>query len=580
MRSSLRREASSKSIGAWLALTSLVSLPLCVAEPAPLNNGPAAVLRVADFGASGDGESDDTPAIQRAIDAAIKIDGTVDVVLEAGKTYRLAARTADASALLIGKARGLTLSGHGATIVAHPANGVISVFDSRTVTIRDLTIDYDPLPFTQARLTEVLPDRAAVRFRIEPGYADPGVGGANIYPDFKNSDAVFLDGAARTFTHHWARIREIESLGPHAFEARFYGSPGMAPFRQPTVGDFIVIKRQFQAGKPARDAAGRFLAVPWANVYVAFSHDVRIERVTSHAAPSMTFVASGSEGVVLDGCRVIRKPHTDRLIAGNSDGAHFKSLTVMPQVHDCMFEALMDDSINIRISSEVVREVHGPRIRLVHGDIATDDIVVEPGQSLTFSRRTDNRYLGVGRVVAVDRIGYRDAWGTLESAIADLESNDLAFVQPTTEAVVSRCEFRSQLKTGLLVCPPAIVSDCLFSDLAYGIHAAFLGDIEGPPPGGLRVERCQFVHPAVAAIALYLPSPVAVPADRQALLAERCRITMANGRGWALEAANQAGIVLRDIGVIAKDGRARAELFHIQDCARVHEENVTFTPGP
>ena len=40
-------------------------------------------------------------------------------------------------ALQIGAARRLTLAGHDATFVAHPSNGVLSVFDSRDVTIRD-----------------------------------------------------------------------------------------------------------------------------------------------------------------------------------------------------------------------------------------------------------------------------------------------------------------------------------------------------------------------------------------------------------------------------------------------------------
>jgi hypothetical protein len=330
----------------------------------------------------------------------------------------------------------------------------------------------------------------------------------------------------------------------------------------------------------ARDGTGRFLGVPWANVYVTFSRNVRIERVTSHAAPSMTFVASGSEGVTLEGCRVVRKPGTDRLIAGNSDGAHFKSLTIMPQVHECAFEALMDDSINIRVSSEVVREVRGSRVRLEHGDTLTDDLVIEPGDVLTFTSGADKRHVGRATVVSVDRVGYRAAWVTLEQAVGGLAAGDLAFLQPRTEAGVSHCEFQSQLKAGLLACPPTLVSHCRFHDLAYGVHAAFLGTVEGPPPHGLRISDCEFAHPAVAAISLYLPTKTAIPVGSEALRAERCRITMSGGRGLAIEAAHQRGITLRDVHVRAPDGRDRPALMRIRGCTEIHEENVVVAASP
>jgi hypothetical protein len=297
-----------------------------------------------------------------------------------------------------------------------------------------------------------------------------------------------------------------------------------------------------------------------------------MERIVSHAAPTMTFVASASEGVVLDGCRVIRKPGTNRLIAGNSDGAHFKSLTVLPEVRDCIFEALMDDSINIKISSEVVEAVQGPRVRLRHGDIAHDGAVIEPGQSLLFLGAGGRRHLGFQRVAAVERLGYRELWVTLDTPVEGLARGDLAFLRPVNEARVSSCQFRSQLKTAVLVYPPAVISDCVFADVAYGIHSPFPGKIEGPPPSRLRVARCEFLRPSVAAIALHLPAVEAGEPGRQALLLEESRIVLGQRRGLALSAYHQSGILLRSVGITAEDGRPRSDLLRLRACADFRDE--------
>ena len=531
---------------------------------------------VAAFGAQGDGKSDDGPAIQRAIDAAITAGRKAEVVFDAGKTYRLGARTSDIAVLQVGRARGLAISGNKATLIAHPSNRLLTIFDSRDVVVRDLVLDYDPLPFTQARLIEILLPEGAVRFRIESGYSVPTLGGEEVYRDFKSSDAVFLDGTTRTFTHDWGRLRNVKGTGPGVFEARFHGSNPASRLGRTKAGDYIAIKQHFSEPPSTRDREGRFLSSSSANIYIAFSRDVRLERVVSYAAPVMTFVASASEGVVLDGCKVTRKPNSDRLIAGNSDGAHFKSLTQMPQIRNSIFEALMDDSINIKISSEVVKEVQGAHVRLVHGDIATDDIVVEPGQYLSLLGGPTKRCLGDAKVLAVKRVGYREVWVTLESAPPELQAGDLAFLRPASDAMVSRCEFRSQLKTALVIHPPCLVSECVFADVAYGVHALFNSNIEGPPPFGLRVTQCEFTRPGVAAIALHLPSLNSGPLGRQSLVADQCRITVAGNRGVALTASHQEGIVLRNVQITAEDGRTRADLIKLNDCTDVSEENVSF----
>ena len=540
------------------------------------NEGVAArgrVFEVAAFGAVGDGCSDDRAAIQAAIAAGCQAGPGSRVVFAPGKTYRLAPRPENFGALMIGAARGLVLDGRGATLLADPSNRILALHDSQQITVQDFQLDYAPLPFTQAELTGVDVPRGQVRLRVASGYAEPAIGGSEIYRDSKFSDCVFLDGDRHRFTHAWLRVRRVESVGRGEYRLAFHGDrrrltnalQGQRP------GDGIGLKMPFPPGILGRNAAGRYLATGVANINIAFCQGVQLQRITSFAAPNMTFNAHGSEAVVLRQCQVRRKPGTDRLIAGNSDGCHLKSLTTMPCLEDCYFEALMDDSIHIKISSNVVTQSRGRRVRLNHGDIAYNDVVLEPGQDLSFYGWEQRRHLGFAEVVAVERTRYRQVWVTLDRSLPELSEGDLAFPRPLTEARVIRCDFESQLKTAVLLRPPGVVRECTFAGVAYGVHAFFNDRIEGPVPFGIHVRDCDFHQPWIAGVATSLPHRDAAPPDTHGLTVEDSRFVIGRGPGRAIVANRQNGVSLRDLTVTTQEERDPQTLIELRDCHNVEQ---------
>jgi hypothetical protein len=264
-------------------------------------------FRVADFGAVGDGKTDDRAAIQRAIDAAVKAGPGSTVLFEKGRVYRLAQHAPAYGMLLLNGADGVSLDGNGATLLCHPANRILAVYASKRVAVRNFILDYAPLPFTQGRMQTVEPEAGFVEFAVSPGYQAPVLGGETIYPNFKSSDCVFVR-ADGTFTRSWLRLREITQPREGTFKARFHGAPKhvSTQLRRTKAGDFIAVKMRVPKGEVLRTPDGRFIATGVANINVAFSRD---------------------------------------------------------------FEALMDDSINVKISSERVKQVRGRRVLVSHGDI-------------------------------------------------------------------------------------------------------------------------------------------------------------------------------------------------------------------
>jgi hypothetical protein len=78
---------------------------------------------------------------------------------------------------------GFELNGSGAQLINTTMGSTLLVSDSSRVTIRDLAIDYDPLPFTQGTIVGF--DRAALEIMVK---VDPG------YPDDPNFLATIADG--------------------------------------------------------------------------------------------------------------------------------------------------------------------------------------------------------------------------------------------------------------------------------------------------------------------------------------------------------------------------------------------------
>ena len=81
--------------------------------PITINVDTSDQVTVADFGAVGDGATDDSSSIQAAVDA-----GTGEVVLQAGKVYRIS------TAIEIENASNFALVGNGSTIKFDDSVGV------------------------------------------------------------------------------------------------------------------------------------------------------------------------------------------------------------------------------------------------------------------------------------------------------------------------------------------------------------------------------------------------------------------------------------------------------------------------
>ena len=200
---------------AVLALSSIaaVSVAETPAELKPIN--------VKDFDAKGDGVTDDTVAINAAIVAAQKQGAGAVVLLPSGR-YKTALG-AEKSIRITG-ADGLTFQGdRDTTIVSGDLDApVFRVLDSKGVTIRNISIDHEPLGYTQGTITSVDIPNMTCEVSIDPGYPAPND------PTFKGSQVhpfVFPEKNYYQLDRYWPNPSEMEKTGEHTWRWKLEGPP-------------------------------------------------------------------------------------------------------------------------------------------------------------------------------------------------------------------------------------------------------------------------------------------------------------------------------------------------------------------
>ncbi|MFN8176828.1 MAG: right-handed parallel beta-helix repeat-containing protein [bacterium] len=243
------------------------------------------------------------------------------------------------------------------------------VFENcRSVRLQGLTIDYDPLPFTEARITALAPDKSWVEFAILDGY-----------PDHHLVERVEIfdpaTGELRRPDAAWAET--FESLGGHRYRiAKRAGYRFDAAKDLEQVGDILVTNDAFPD-----DARGHA-------VWLERCTDVQLEDVTLYASPLFGFAELQCAGVTYRRCRADRRAPADdpvqrgfaRLRSLDADAFHSTEATRGPSILDCTAKFQGDDCVNIHGTYHLIVAASGDRLRIV----TPGRLTIEAGDPVEF----------------------------------------------------------------------------------------------------------------------------------------------------------------------------------------------------
>ena len=381
---------------------------------------PARMVNVRDFGARADGATDDARAIASAIQSAVALGEGSTVVLPAGRyllrtVTQARARSIYTSAepgidlgrigyalkahILLNGLRDLTLLGEPGTVLIlkdATASG-IALERCENVTVENIAIDYDPLPFTQGVVTAVEDAARAFEWKVDSAFVEPPngylalsfdpVGDSN--PRGLGFGNVFdAGGALKTTAGNGGDVplREMREMGGSR-----YACTSDTALRALNVGDRF-------GWAPRAPLGGHAVAL-------TLSNRCRIVNVTVHAAPVLAFLANDCDGLVFQRCTIGTPPGSERLFAANADGIHAKSNRTGPRIENCRFERHGDDSVTVVQAGQALYEVLSPTELLVELDQYQ---LYLPGNRVALVAQDSGLSRGEARVVDVRLVRYRD----------------------------------------------------------------------------------------------------------------------------------------------------------------------------
>ena len=438
-------------------------IPLGCSERPALSN--TTMFLVSDYGAVGDGQTDDRPAILAAFAAAKACDAPAAVVFE-DKHYLLGDNPDAWHALVLAGFEDLIIEGNGATLLCSKDSLSFYFKDSRNITVRGLTLDETAPRFSQGEVLAV-DVSGFMDVKIMEGYPEPPV---EAFMKANNHQAhggggrhmiVFEKGGESrntTMSGDHLYIENIQKVSDGVF--RFFVTEHYLPhFSGVAVGNWIT----YGFG---------FVDVPRSVVDAKFKSDSFYGQIEADRVENMTFEDINIYGSINGGIRVsdmpgdvtvrnvniVRKPGTKNLMSIPSDALHLMSIRGRLVVEDCLVEAPGDDCLNIGTLMETIvsRDETNPRRMTLR---TTDNIyyyyTIEKGDRLQFMDFESKKVLGVATVEAVsfDRPS-REHHVTLDREIDGLDEGTVRVMnleQMTSSTLLRNNTMKPTMRNAMLV---------------------------------------------------------------------------------------------------------------------------------
>lgn len=281
------------------------------------------------------------PRVQAALQR-----GDKRIVIPPGN-YRLTPKGGGGELWALRGVKNVEIVAEGVTLTGTRLMRAISIQQCSGVTIRGLTVDYDPLPFTQGQVTAVAPEGNSIDVTIHAGYPRRPYSRIDVVDPktrHRKKGMPFLWGA------------KAEMVAENVVRVKLVGIGKTAK-----TGDLVSLSTAQETGAPhaiAIDQCERLL----------------FENVTVHSAPGMGILeADGEGGSVFRKCRVVpgvtpASATEARLLSSSWDAMQSKTVRQGPLVEDCEISDAGDDSWSVQSSDFLVLKNEGGLLTLASRD--------------------------------------------------------------------------------------------------------------------------------------------------------------------------------------------------------------------
>ena len=289
--------------------------------------------------------------VQDLIDQAI-LNGDSEITIPAG-TYRVD------ETLHIKDVNTFSIFAENVKIVLGVREKFLSISNCSNLLIRGLTLDHDPLPFTQATITRHDTNWSWLEAQIHAGYPQD--------PSTSNKIEVFDGETGLLMPNVWTLYgATVEKLSANT--VRISGNGTEAFSGKVTVGDKIVMNCPYDMPH---------------GVEIRKSTDCRFEDITLHTSTMFGFIETNCSRNEYLGIKIVPGPSPieggePRLRSLNADGIHSKFATLGPRIENCRIVSLGDDAIAINGDYDLILETMEKKVIIA----SKQDTEIQVGHTL------------------------------------------------------------------------------------------------------------------------------------------------------------------------------------------------------
>lgn len=273
----------------------------------------------------------------------------------------------------------------GVEMICTETTRALTINRCTNVTVRGLVIDYDPLPYTQGRITAISADKLNYDIELFEGYP-----AAETVRNFKYE--VFRPDT-RTLRCEDRDVRRIDVVDSRHLRLAV---PGRRESHPEQVGDCIVIGSEYAPHGSAAHA-----------IECSFNVNVHLENIDLFTSNCFGFLEYNCDGSVYLKCRIDRRSPADdyvkrepRLRSLDADAFHSKHAIKGPSYIGCTARFMADDCINICGDYHMIMSSQGRELRV----LAKGGMNIQPGDSVELDLYTGQR-LPDAKAISVQMAG-------------------------------------------------------------------------------------------------------------------------------------------------------------------------------
>jgi hypothetical protein len=263
----------------------------------------------------------------------------------------------------------ITIVADGVEMICTETVQAIKITNCKNFKLQGISVDYDPLPFTQGKIVAMSADKNTLTIDLTDGYSTTLIGDkAEIY-DPGTEDLTTSSYYGITYTVNTQTRRVILTKPSNYKLANSYEK----------IGDIVVIDSRSNK------------SIPHAIVPDGCTGLV-LENVTLYAGTCFGFFEYNCSGSRYINCKIDRRPPTTeikqrgfkRMRSNNADGFHSKHAEVGPSYVKCLARYMGDDGIAINGDYHLVTATNGTILSVVPKGAGSLNLVVGDSVEMVF----------------------------------------------------------------------------------------------------------------------------------------------------------------------------------------------------